>query len=98
MTTPQLTPQTLKVLAALSDAPGSTGAQVCRQTGLPSGTVYPILTRFEGAGWLRSQWEAGDPVRLGRPRQRYYMLTGAAAVQARHHAEEFNRFAAGFAT
>jgi PadR family transcriptional regulator, regulatory protein PadR len=98
MATPQLTPQTLKVLAVLHEAPGSTGAQVCRATGLPSGTVYPILARFEQAGWLRSRWEGGDPAQLGRPRQRFYTLTAVAAAQARTRAAELTRFIAGFAT
>ena len=98
MSQPQLTPQTLKVITALHEGPNSTGAQVCRETGLPSGTVYPILSRLEQAGWLTSNWEQGDPVALGRPRQRYYRLTAIAASQARNRAEEMIRFAARFAT
>lgn len=85
--TPQLTPQTMKVLIALYDEPGSSGADLCRATALPSGTVYPILTRLDDAGWLRSQWEVGDPSRLGRPRKRFYTLTAEGAREAKAGAQ-----------
>jgi len=45
-----------------------------RATGLPSGVVYPILRRLEGAGRLVSSWEQVDPVAVGRPRRRVYQL------------------------
>lgn len=67
--------QTIKVLDALMTGPNSSGADVARSTGLASGTLYPILLRLEDAGWLTSEWEAGDPVTLGRPRKRYYAVT-----------------------
>lgn len=76
---PQLTSQTLKVLSAIFQQAGSSGFDVCKATGLPSGTVYPILSRLEQAGWLHSQWERGDPVTLRRPRRRFYTLTAEGA-------------------
>lgn len=79
---PQLTPQTMRVLSTLYHASGASGAEVCRETGLPSGTVYPILTRLEEAGWLHSNWEIGDPAVLGRPRRRYYTLTAEGVQKA----------------
>src|SRR5262245_28289578 len=54
------------------------GLDVMRQTGLPSGTVYPTLARAERAGLVRSRWEdraAAD--RAARPRRRHYQLTAA---------------------
>jgi DNA-binding MarR family transcriptional regulator len=83
---PQLTPQTIRVLTALYNEPGSAGADVCKQTGLPSGTVYPILSRLEEAGWLRSSWETGDPSALGRPRRRFYTLTAEGAREGQRGA------------
>nr|WP_244197375.1 PadR family transcriptional regulator [Amycolatopsis coloradensis] len=50
------------------------GLEICGAAGLPSGTIHPILTRLEKAGWLRSRWERIDPSELGRPRRRYYSL------------------------
>lgn len=52
------------------------GFSIMDATGLPSGTVYQILRRFEREGLVRSSWEtpkaaADEP----RPRRRYYKLT-----------------------
>ncbi|MFD1714422.1 PadR family transcriptional regulator [Amnibacterium flavum] len=49
------------------------GLAVVKQTGKPTGTVYPILTRLEQSGWLHAEWEA-EGVRPG-PRRRLYRLT-----------------------
>ncbi|MGH7471577.1 MAG: PadR family transcriptional regulator [Longimicrobiales bacterium] len=53
------------------------GFDLMRATGLPSGTVYPLLRRLEAAGLVRSEWEDIDAEREGRPRRRYYALTAA---------------------
>jgi PadR family transcriptional regulator, regulatory protein PadR len=53
-----------------------TGALVIRNAGLLSGTVYPILMRFERSGLVASRWEEAEPRELGRPRRRLYRLTG----------------------
>lgn len=37
------------------------------------GTLYPLLTRFETAGWVETQWRAGD----GGPGRKYFALTEA---------------------
>jgi len=60
------------------------GLELCDEARLPSGTVYPILARLEGLGWLESEWE--DPaahVTERRPRRRYYVLTKDGAARAR---------------
>jgi superfamily II DNA or RNA helicase/DNA-binding PadR family transcriptional regulator len=59
------------------------GLQIREAAGLPSGTIHPILARFEGLGWLESRWEDISPDEKGRPRRRYYRLTGDGAEQAR---------------
>ena len=66
-----------KVLAALLAEPDEQryGLDLMRLTGLPSGTLYPVLHRLQGAGWLAADWEAIDPVAAGRPARRYYRLT-----------------------
>jgi DNA-binding PadR family transcriptional regulator len=60
------------------------GFDILDATGLPSGTVYPILRRLEADRLAASTWE---PVRVAqqeqRPPRRYYTLTpaGHALVQ-----------------
>lgn len=94
---PQLTPQTMRVLRALFDSPGSSGADVCRTTRLPSGTVYPILIRLEDKGWVQSRWESGNPKDLGRPRRRFYTLSAQGAQEGRRVAEATAQMYADFA-
>ena len=83
---PRMTLQTQLVLRAMLAEPTAEryGLQLCAETGLPSGTIYPIVARLEQLGWVESSWE--DPrehVAEGRPRRRYYRLTDAGAQQAR---------------
>lgn len=81
---PRITTQTLKVLAALiSGQDESSGAEIGRNTKLASGTLYPILMRLEEAGWVQSRWEMEDPSKLGRPRRRFYKVTGIGVKKAR---------------
>jgi PadR family transcriptional regulator, regulatory protein PadR len=77
----RLSAQTRKVLAALVSHPSQelSGAEIAKQTQLASGTLYPILFRLEGVGWLESRWEVGDPAALRRPRRRYYRITAEGA-------------------
>jgi PadR family transcriptional regulator PadR len=58
--------------------------EICRRTGLGSGSVAQILFRLQSWGWLVSRWEeAGAAHRNGRPRRRFYRLTGLGAGEAR---------------
>lgn len=82
---PRITAQTLKVLAILMSRTKDeiSGAEIARSTKLASGTLYPILFRLEEAGWVESHWETEDPHELGRPRRRFYRITGVGARKAR---------------
>jgi len=82
---PRITGPTLKVLAALLSTPRDelSGAEIGRASKLASGTLYPILLRLEGAGWLQSRWEREDPSELGRPRRRFYRVTALGAKKAK---------------
>jgi PadR family transcriptional regulator, regulatory protein PadR len=75
----------LKVLMALLEDPASElyGLELSRITGLKGGTLYPLMDRLEGEGWLRSRWEENEPADAGRPRRRFYALTGQGAHEAR---------------
>lgn len=58
------------------------GLELVDATGLPPGTIYPILARLEAAGWVDSRWEQVDQRVEGRPRRRYYRVTPDGAVEA----------------
>jgi PadR family transcriptional regulator PadR len=78
-------PTTL-VLQAFLNAPSSEtyGFELSEETGLPSGTVYPILRRLEAEGLIEGRWTTIQTRDQGR-RRRYYRLTGAgrrAAAEA----------------
>jgi PadR family transcriptional regulator PadR len=74
----RLSAPTLKVLKLFVENPRlhRSGAEISKETGLSSGTLYPLLARLEEAGWLASEWEKADPARIGRPRRRFYTITG----------------------
>jgi DNA-binding PadR family transcriptional regulator len=59
------------------------GLKLMKATGLPSGSLYPVLARLERAGWVRSSREQVDPVAEGRPARRYYELTPDGLAAAR---------------
>jgi PadR family transcriptional regulator PadR len=67
-------PATRAVLLALVEAAPawSHGYELCRRTGLKSGTLYPLLIRLEGQGYLAAEWQAAEP---GRPPRHAYRLT-----------------------
>ena len=57
------------------------GFDIIDVTGLPSGTVYPILRRLEREGLVSAAWEDADIAhREQRPPRRYYELTAAAGA------------------
>jgi PadR family transcriptional regulator PadR len=77
--------QTQQVFAAMMDAPADEtyGFELVKATGLPSGSVYPILRRLEDRGWVTSREEVIDP-HVRRPRYRiYYRLTAEGRRVAR---------------
>jgi PadR family transcriptional regulator PadR len=67
-------PQTTMVLAELLGAPEEWryGYDISRNTGLKSGTLYPILMRLAEHRLLETAWEA---VEAGRPPRHLYKLT-----------------------
>lgn len=59
------------------------GFDIMDATGLPSGTVYPILRRLDAEGLVRSHWEKeGVARREQRPPRRYYELTPGGRIFA----------------
>jgi DNA-binding PadR family transcriptional regulator len=90
--TPRLTHQSLKLLRAFAEDPNGefAGSMMMKATGLSSGTLYPILMRFEVAGILQSRWEEGSAEELGRPRRRFYQLTPSGRVAVYHALRELD--------
>ncbi len=74
--------QTLSVLAALCGEPSRWchGYALARQTGLKSGTLYPILIRLADRGLVEACWQE-EPA-PGRPRRHLYRLTAAGLASA----------------
>jgi PadR family transcriptional regulator, regulatory protein PadR len=70
-----LSPAARSVLALLLGAgkDWSHGYDLCREAGVKSGTLYPLLIRLEANGHLESQWL--EPAAAGRPPRHAYRLT-----------------------
>jgi DNA-binding PadR family transcriptional regulator len=74
--------QTLSVLAALCEEPSQWrhGYALAGQTGLKSGTLYPILIRLAERGLVEACWQE-EPT-PGRPRRHLYRLTATGLASA----------------
>jgi PadR family transcriptional regulator PadR len=72
---PHTSPQTLRLFEALLGDPSRWryGYDLSRQTGLASGTLYPILMRLAAQHLLDTGWEpSSEP---GKPPRHTYRLT-----------------------
>ena len=76
--------QTHRVLQIFLDAPNTWryGYDVSQETGLKSGTLYPILMRLADRKLLEATWESSIP---GTPPRHLYRLTPAGLSFAREH-------------
>ena len=84
-----LTYPTALVLQALSRG-FHYGFDIMDATGLPSGTVYPILRRLDREGLLASAWESqADAQREQRPPRRYYDITATGEALLADAAERY---------
>ncbi len=80
-----ITPKMARVLKIFLEDPSHPryGFELMRRTSLASGSMYPMLARFEEAGWLIKGKEDIDPHTEGRPPRVHYTITGAAVASAR---------------
>ena len=78
----EFSPQTLSVLAALFQEPSRWrhGYALASQTGLKSGTLYPILIRLADRGLVEACWQ--EEPQPGRPRRHLYRLTAGGLASA----------------
>jgi DNA-binding PadR family transcriptional regulator len=91
--------QTLALLGALEEDPTvwRHGYELAKETGLKSGTLYPVLIRLADRGLVEARWEDEQPA--GRPRRHLYRLTpdGLAAARAALSEARSRRQGAGIA-
>lgn len=56
------------------------GYELMKETGLASGTLYPLLMRMTEKGLVEAEWL--DPAQPGRPARHAYRLTAAGFALA----------------
>ena len=80
-----ITPKMATVLKIFLEDPDQPryGFELMKLTGMASGSLYPMLARLEGAGWLTRGKEEIDPHAAGRPPRTNYTITGAAVSASR---------------
>jgi len=80
---PRISKQTLDLLESFLNQAGQWryGYDLSRETGLKSGTLYPLLLRLAEEKWLEARWE--EPERRGRPPRHVYRLTARGVKAAR---------------
>ena len=84
-----MSPAAAAVLRAVTEG-SSYGFDVMDATGLPSGTVYPILSRMEKRGLVVSRWQDAESEReAGRPPRRYYAVTPTGRTALAQALERF---------
>ena len=70
----------------------SYGFDIMEMTGLPSGTVYPMLRRFDRDGLVESSWETPQEAHGDRrPRRRHYRLTVDGLEASLRAADRYQR-------
>jgi DNA-binding PadR family transcriptional regulator len=71
----------LLLLGALSGRQWCHGYDLMKETGLLSGTLYPLLMRMTDQGLVEAEWR--EPAQAGRPARHAYRLTadGYALLQ-----------------
>ena len=85
----RLTPQTVQVLDAFLEDPEEWryGYDISRDTGLKSGTLYPILIRLAESKLLETNWET---TQTGKPPRHIYRLTPDGLRAAREHIRSYS--------
>jgi DNA-binding PadR family transcriptional regulator len=73
----------LLLLKALSVRPGAWrhGYDLMKETGLQSGTLYPLLIRLTDQRLAEAEWR--EPAQPGRPARHAYRLTAEGVALAR---------------
>jgi len=85
---PNSSSQTRSLLAAFLARPQAWrhGYGLSKETGLKSGTLYPLLMRLNEQGLLEASWQ--DPERPGLPPRHVYRLTATGVALAHEQAPD----------
>ncbi len=85
---PNASRQTQLLLAVLLQQPRTWrhGYELAKQTGLKSGTLYPLLARLSEQGLLAARWAESD--QPGKPPRHLYRPTAAGLLLARQQATD----------
>ena len=68
------------------------GLEIANRIKVSSGTLYPLLRRFEKEyGWLESRLEDVNPKEEWRPKRRIYRLTALGKRQGRKALNDFKK-------
>jgi DNA-binding PadR family transcriptional regulator len=68
------------------------GFDIMNATGLPSGTVYPALSKLEDSGFVKSKWEdLRAAKREKRPPRRSYEITGDGREAVKETIEKYRK-------
>jgi DNA-binding PadR family transcriptional regulator len=76
--------RTILAILVEADRDWSHGYDLVRRAGIKSGTLYPLLIRLEGQGYLEAEWQ--PPASAGRPPRHAYRLTASGMQLAREAA------------
>jgi PadR family transcriptional regulator PadR len=84
----RLSRQTIQVLDAFLDTPADWryGYDISRDTGLKSGTLYPILIRLAEHKLVETRWETME---AGKPPRHMYRLTREGLRSAKEHVRAY---------
>ncbi len=77
-----ISPQTRRIVSVLAANPQSWryGYDLARETGMKSGTLYPMLMRLSDQGLLDAEWRGAETP--GRPPRHVYRLSAEGRVFA----------------
>jgi PadR family transcriptional regulator len=86
----RMSPQTLLVLAEFLQNPTDWkyGYDISRNTGLKSGTLYPLLMRLADRRLLETRWEDAES---GKPPRHMYKLTVSGLRYAREQTPSISK-------
>ena len=89
----ELSKSSAKVLREFVEDPAKEqyGYGLMLATRVKSGSLYPILERFERLRWIDGYDESIDEHAEGRPKRRLYRLTALGEREARKAVAEFYR-------
>ncbi|WP_077512346.1 PadR family transcriptional regulator [Sphingomonas sp. LM7] len=69
------------------------GYDLMKETGLSSGTLYPLLMRMTDQGLVEAEWH--EPAQPGRPARHAYRLTAEGFALALQGADDRSAFPSG---